>query len=345
MRTPVLAATLATDGLIGTEAGPRDPGTAYVLAHHYAGRAMGAQGAWGFVRGGMGAISRRSPPRHAQRAPSCGPARRSSGSRCATAAPRRSSCATAATRRGTRDPGQRRPEDALPAPARRGRRAGRLLARARAWRSNGVAFKLNLALREPPTSPPGPARSSSRTTARRSTSRPTSTTCRPPTTTRARTACRARRCWSASCSRRPTRRWCRPASTSCRSSPSTFPTSAATGRWQPADRDAIADLLIVRRWRATRPTCRARSSTARRWRAPDLEALLGLPAARSSTASCCPSQIYEHRFATRTGIAGLYLCGSGAHPGGCVSGFPGRRAAEAVIADMAKVASSVPSGR
>ncbi len=57
VRTPVLAATLATDGLIGTAAGPRERGTAYVLAHHYAGRALGAQGAWGFVRGGMGAIS------------------------------------------------------------------------------------------------------------------------------------------------------------------------------------------------------------------------------------------------------------------------------------------------
>jgi len=33
---PVLQATLATDGLIGTGAGPRDAGTAYVLAHHYA---------------------------------------------------------------------------------------------------------------------------------------------------------------------------------------------------------------------------------------------------------------------------------------------------------------------
>ena len=56
--TPVLGATLATDGLIGTYAGPRDAGTAYVLAHHYAGRALGVQGAWGFVRGGMGSISR-----------------------------------------------------------------------------------------------------------------------------------------------------------------------------------------------------------------------------------------------------------------------------------------------
>ncbi|HEY0798043.1 MAG TPA: NAD(P)/FAD-dependent oxidoreductase, partial [Candidatus Baltobacteraceae bacterium] len=58
VQTPVLQATLATDGLIGTYAGPRDAGTAYVLAHHYAGRALGVQGVWGFVRGGMGSISR-----------------------------------------------------------------------------------------------------------------------------------------------------------------------------------------------------------------------------------------------------------------------------------------------
>ena len=57
VRTPVLQATLATDGVIGTDAGPRDPGTGYVLAHHYAGRALGTQGAWGYVRGGMGSIS------------------------------------------------------------------------------------------------------------------------------------------------------------------------------------------------------------------------------------------------------------------------------------------------
>jgi phytoene dehydrogenase-like protein len=41
VHAPVLQATLATDGLIGTGAGPRDAGTAYVLAHHYAGRALG----------------------------------------------------------------------------------------------------------------------------------------------------------------------------------------------------------------------------------------------------------------------------------------------------------------
>ncbi len=37
--------------------GPRSPGTAYVLLHHYMGDIDDTVGAWGFARGGMGAIS------------------------------------------------------------------------------------------------------------------------------------------------------------------------------------------------------------------------------------------------------------------------------------------------
>ena len=55
--TPVLQAELVNDGLIGTYLGPRDPGTGYVLAHHLAGRVLGVQGSWAFVRGGMGSVS------------------------------------------------------------------------------------------------------------------------------------------------------------------------------------------------------------------------------------------------------------------------------------------------
>jgi phytoene dehydrogenase-like protein len=41
---------------IGTFAGPKSPSTAYVLLHHVMGEHAGA-GGWGFIRGGMGAIS------------------------------------------------------------------------------------------------------------------------------------------------------------------------------------------------------------------------------------------------------------------------------------------------
>lgn len=49
--------TLATDGVIGANGGPRSPGTAYILLHHVMGGVAGHRGLWGFVRGGMGAIS------------------------------------------------------------------------------------------------------------------------------------------------------------------------------------------------------------------------------------------------------------------------------------------------
>jgi phytoene dehydrogenase-like protein len=49
--------TLATDGVIGANGGPRSPGTAYILLHHVMGGVGGHRGLWGFVRGGMGGVS------------------------------------------------------------------------------------------------------------------------------------------------------------------------------------------------------------------------------------------------------------------------------------------------
>jgi phytoene dehydrogenase-like protein len=53
----VLKATMSASGIIGTFLGVRSPGTAYVLLHHYMGEIDGAFRAWGFARGGTGAIS------------------------------------------------------------------------------------------------------------------------------------------------------------------------------------------------------------------------------------------------------------------------------------------------
>jgi len=55
--TDVLKATMSASGIIGTFLGIRSPGTAYVLLHHYMGEIDGAFRAWGFARGGTGAIS------------------------------------------------------------------------------------------------------------------------------------------------------------------------------------------------------------------------------------------------------------------------------------------------
>lgn len=53
-----IKATLSTDGIIGFNGGPGTPGTAYNMLHHLVGTAAGQRGLWGFVRGGMGTITR-----------------------------------------------------------------------------------------------------------------------------------------------------------------------------------------------------------------------------------------------------------------------------------------------
>src|SRR5947207_5573920 len=51
-------ACLAINGVIGTWAGPDEPGTAYVMAHHSIGDVGdGHLGSWGFPQGGMGAVT------------------------------------------------------------------------------------------------------------------------------------------------------------------------------------------------------------------------------------------------------------------------------------------------
>jgi phytoene dehydrogenase-like protein len=52
-----LKGTLATDAVIGAMAGPSMPGTAYVLFHHVMGESGGARGVWAYVRGGMGGLT------------------------------------------------------------------------------------------------------------------------------------------------------------------------------------------------------------------------------------------------------------------------------------------------
>ncbi len=55
--TEPLKATMSSSGIIGTFLGPRSPGTAYVLLHHYMGQIDGVFRAWGFQKGGTGAVA------------------------------------------------------------------------------------------------------------------------------------------------------------------------------------------------------------------------------------------------------------------------------------------------
>ena len=53
----LVKASHSGSGIIGSAMGVMSPGTAYVLLHHAMGDVDGSMGAWGFARGGMGAIA------------------------------------------------------------------------------------------------------------------------------------------------------------------------------------------------------------------------------------------------------------------------------------------------
>ena len=56
-RGDLVKALFGFDGVVGNFASPYSAGTAYVLLHHLFGEAAGVQGAWGHAIGGMGAIT------------------------------------------------------------------------------------------------------------------------------------------------------------------------------------------------------------------------------------------------------------------------------------------------
>ena len=69
----------------------------------------------------------------------------------------------------------------------------------------------------------------------------------------------------------------------------------------------------------------------------ELEARFGLTGGHIFHGEMLPGQLLESRPGPRRfgGVEHLYLAGSGAHPGGAVTGAPGYLAAHAVIEDLA----------
>ena len=333
VRTPVLAATLATDGLIGTDAGVRDPGTGYVMAHHWAGRALGTQGAWGFVRGGMGAV-----------ATAIAAAARAAGATLRTDADvARIHVVDGRARRLELTSGERIEAGAILVNADPVRLFLGLLApadvppplqeRARTWRCNGVAFKLNLALGELPDF-------SARPGTREQAHHRATIHVAPSIEYLAAAYDDAR---ALGTSRAPMLECFMQTPTDPSLAPAGkhilsvfaqyFPFDRSDRPWNTADRDAIAD-RIVAQLAVYAPNLPAAIEHRQMLAAPDIEAQLGITGGHIFHGELLPGQIYERRFRVRTGIDGLYLCGSGTHPGGCVSGFPGRRAATARLDDL-----------
>jgi phytoene dehydrogenase-like protein len=66
----------------------------------------------------------------------------------------------------------------------------------------------------------------------------------------------------------------------------------------------------------------------------ELEDRFGLCGGNIFHGEILPDQSFGNRFAYQTPIDGLYLCGSGASPGGGVMGAAGRNAATVVLRDL-----------
>ena len=70
----------------------------------------------------------------------------------------------------------------------------------------------------------------------------------------------------------------------------------------------------------------------------DIEDRFGLVGGNIMQGELTPDQLFGFRPITgygdyRTPVGGMYLCGSGTHPGGGVMGIPGRNAASVVLRD------------
>jgi phytoene dehydrogenase-like protein len=67
---------------------------------------------------------------------------------------------------------------------------------------------------------------------------------------------------------------------------------------------------------------------------PDIEEKTGLTGGHIFQGDCLPSNMWNRRFAARTSMPGVYLCGACTHPGGSVIAMNGRNAAMAVLKDI-----------
>ena len=68
---------------------------------------------------------------------------------------------------------------------------------------------------------------------------------------------------------------------------------------------------------------------------PDIETRVGLTGGQIFQGDVLPEQMWDKRLSPRTPVPGFYLCGAATHPGGSVIATNGRNAAAAMLADSA----------
>ncbi len=332
---------LGYEGVIGNFVGPYQAGSAYVLLHHMMGEVNGHAGAWGHARGGMGAITQAMAKSAA-----------AAGADIETEAPVR---------------------DVL---TENGRAAGIVLGDGRVIRARAVASSLNPKLLytrmvDPALLPAHFRRRMDHWRSASGTFRINVALSELPAFTALRSMDDPARCLNGTVNICPSLDYIQQAHDDARATgwaqkpivsmciPSTIDDTLAPpghhvaslfcqhfnpelpggGSWDDV-RDRVAD-LIIDTVDGYAPNFRA-SVIARQVNSPlDMERDLGMTGGDIFHGALHLDQIYSLRPAAgyadyRAPVAGLYMCGSGAHPGGGVTGLPGHNAAGEIIRDLRK---------
>jgi phytoene dehydrogenase-like protein len=336
-----IKAVLGFDSVVGNLASPYTPGSAYVLLHHVFGETNGKHGVWGHAIGGMGAVTQamaRAAAGHGVGIDVNAAVREVivERGRAAGVVLADGSAVRARTVIANVNPQYLFqtlvPPEAVPAA---------MAARMKAWKAGSGTFRMNVALSKLPdfTALPGPG------------DHLTAGIILAPSLAYMDKAWRdcVRHGWS----RAPIIEILIPstlddslappgahvASLFCQHvAPRFADGTALSGESWDQHRDAVADLMIDT-VDAFAPGFKA-SVIARQCLSPlDLERTFGLPNGDIFHGALTLDQLFSARpmlgYANyRMPVPGLYLCGSGAHPGGGVTGAPGHNAAQAVMADL-----------
>ncbi len=314
-----LRTALHGQGLVGTYAGPRDPGTAWIHAMH----SLGLIGGWSYVEGGMGRVSFYL----AEAARDAG-AVLAAGLEVAAIVPghgvQLEAGETVRARAVVSNADPKRTlalcdVDVPPA----------FRERVEAWKCESPVVKVNCALSRLPQFSAAPDR--------------------PPHVYRAqveiaRSIDRTQAAYEASRRGEPAPEWCEiyfQTAYDPSVAPPTMHTMSVFAQYAPYElgrgswderRDEIGDrvLAAIARFAPDVDDCVVAREVLG---PPDVEARIGLTGGHIFQGECLPHQMWDRRFAPRTPISGLYLCGAATHPGGSVIGINGRNAAMAVLAD------------
>ncbi len=324
--SPEVRVPFAIQGLIGTLAGPDDPGTSFVSLYHELGEATGRPGTWGYARGGMGAVTgalRSAAEEAGAVVHTASPVQRVivEEDRAAGLVVEGGREARARTVLSGADPITTARLAEADAPA--------------GWRQAGPVVKVMLVLDGLPDFPSWPGLEPWRGTIDIGFSLGDLTAAADD----ARAGRPAARPWIEAA--------CQTAVDETLAPPDRHVLSLFCQCFPPdADADTAADAAIAR-FAEVCPGLPDRVVDRLTLGPRELEQRFGIAGGHIFHGEMLPGQLFEARPGPRRygGVEGLYLAGSGAHPGGAVTGAPGLLAAQAVLEDIADGASGGSSSR